>query len=144
MTTYWCYFSRIIVYNLVTIYGIATKFGIGMHPYPNFQCTKFQGNLIMHLCFITTFTPLRKVEEKKKNEETKPIFEGSYQVRFSWNLKCEVVTLAGISNAKIVLFLHIRENCIFVLPVNNSLVWRAGFLGCTTHYRVSWYLGNYF
>jgi len=30
----------------------------------------------MHLCFITTFTPLRK--EEKKNEETKPVFEGSY------------------------------------------------------------------
>jgi len=73
--TYWCYFSRIMVYNLVTIYGIATKFGIGMHPYPDFQCTKFQGNRIMHFCFITTFTPLRKEE---KNEETKPIFEGLY------------------------------------------------------------------
>jgi len=77
VTTYWCYFSRIIVYNLVTIYGITTKFGIEMHPYPDFQCTKFQGNRIMHLYFITTFTPLRK-EEEKKNEETKPIFEGSY------------------------------------------------------------------
>ena len=49
----------------MTTYGIATKFGIGMHPYPDFQCTKFQGNRIMHLCFITTFTPLRKEEEKK-------------------------------------------------------------------------------
>ena len=67
----------------MTIYGITTKFGIEMHPYPDFQCTKFQGNRIMHLCFITTFTPLRKEEEKKKkkkkkNEETKPVFEGSY------------------------------------------------------------------
>jgi len=29
----------------------------------------------MHLCSLKTFTPLRKEE---KNEETKPIFEGSY------------------------------------------------------------------
>jgi len=80
VTTHWCYFSRIIVYNLVTIYGITTKFGIEMHPYSDFQCTKFQGNRRMHFCFITTFTPLRKEEKKKrkKNEETKPIFEGSY------------------------------------------------------------------
>jgi len=67
---YWCYFSRIIVYNLVTIYDITTKFGIGMHPYPDFQCTKFQGNQIMHFCF--------NLWKEKKNEETKPIFEGSY------------------------------------------------------------------
>jgi len=50
----------------VTIYGITTKFGIKMHPYPDFQCTKFQGNRIMHLRFITTFTHLRK---EKKNED---------------------------------------------------------------------------
>jgi len=53
VTTYWCYFSLIIIYNL---YGITTKFGIRMHPYADFQCTKFQGNLVMSLCLITTFT----------------------------------------------------------------------------------------
>jgi len=70
----------------VTIYGITTKFGIGMHPYPGFQCTKFQGNQIMHFCLITTFTPLRK---KKKNEETKPIFEGSYL----GNAQCDLIEI---------------------------------------------------
>jgi len=30
VTTYGCYFLQIIVYNLVIIYGIATKFGIRM------------------------------------------------------------------------------------------------------------------
>jgi len=68
-------FLRIITYNLATIDGITTKFGVGMHPYSDFQCTKFQGNRITHFCFTTTFTPLRKEE---KNVETKPIFEGSY------------------------------------------------------------------
>jgi len=42
----------------------------------------------MHFCFITTFTPLRK-EEEKKNEETKPIFEGSYLV----NAWCDLVEI---------------------------------------------------
>jgi len=65
-------------------------------------------------------------------------------VQFGWNLTCEVVTLAGISTAKIVLFrqsvteLIIRENCVFLIPVNNSLVWCTGFFGRMTHYRVSW------
>jgi len=30
----------------MTIYSITTKFGIRLHPYPDFQCTKFQGNWI--------------------------------------------------------------------------------------------------
>jgi len=35
-----------------------------MHPYSDFQCIKFQGNQIMPLCFIATFTPLQKEEKK--------------------------------------------------------------------------------
>ena len=31
------------------------------------------------------------------------------------------------------------ENDVFFLPVNILKVWRAGFLGRTTHYRVSYY-----
>jgi len=30
MTTYWCYFLQIIIYNIVTIYDITTKFCIRM------------------------------------------------------------------------------------------------------------------
>jgi len=33
VTTYWCYFSWIIVYNYVTIYGIITKFNTMMCTY---------------------------------------------------------------------------------------------------------------
>jgi len=51
----------------MTIYGITTTFGIRMHPYPDFQCTKFQGNQILPLCFIATFTPLQKGEKKKNS-----------------------------------------------------------------------------
>jgi len=65
----------------VTIYGITTTYGIRMHPYPDFQCSKFQGHQIMPLCFIATFTPLRKEEKKKKKKKKRknqPTFEGSY------------------------------------------------------------------
>jgi len=71
MTTYWCYFLQINVYNFVTTYGIATKFGISMHPYPTFQCTKFQGNQIMLLCFITTFTLAQNEQKIERNKEKK-------------------------------------------------------------------------
>ena len=67
-----------------------------------------------------------------------------------WNLG--VLTMEGISIAKIVKFCRSRmklcmcENCVIVYPVNiraYSTVWHAGFLGCTTHYRVSWYTLNW-
>jgi len=80
------YFLRIIAYNFVTISGIATKFCISMRPYPPFQHIKSQGNQIMILCFTTTFTPWQKEEKRKKNEETKPIFEGSYLGKTSRHL----------------------------------------------------------
>jgi len=35
-----------------------------------FQCTKFQGNWTMHLCFITTFTPWKN--PKKLSQFKKP------------------------------------------------------------------------
>jgi len=66
VTTYWCYFLGIIIYNFVTIYGIATKFGITMCPYPTFQRIKSQGNWIILLCFTTTFTPWRKEKKMRK------------------------------------------------------------------------------
>jgi len=77
----------------VTIYSITTNFDIGMHPYSDFQCTKFQGNRLMHFWFITTFTPLQKEEKEEKNEETKPIFEGS----FLRNAMCNLVEFWNVS-----------------------------------------------
>ena len=35
--------------------------------------------------------------------------------------------------------LCMHEKDVFVLPVNILTLWRAGFLGCMTHYYVSWY-----
>ena len=54
------------------------------------------------------------------------------------NLECGVLTVEGISTAKIIRFhrssmkLRIHENCVIVVPVNILTVWRAGFLGLTT------------
>jgi len=137
----------------MTIYGITTKFGIRMCPYPAFQFTNFQGNQII---LLYTFIPWWNEEKKiTRRRKTKPILKGSYLrfawdmiclAWFSWILECEVMKLAGISTAKIVLLcqsvmeLRMRENYIIVLPVNNSRVCRAGFLGCTTQYQLSWFL----
>ena len=59
------------------------------------------------------------------------------------NLVCGLPSLTGTSLANLVPIglgiteLHRCENCIFFLPVNILTVWHAGFLGRTTHYRVS-------
>jgi len=121
----------------VTIYDITTNFGIRIRLYPAFQCTKFQGNWIMHLCFITTFTPWRK--KKGKNEETKPVFEGSYLGNaLNWNLKCEVMSLAGISTAKIVWFVKVSQSYVYVkIALLFFLLithWYGALASCTTRH----------
>jgi len=91
VTTYWCYILRIIAYNFVTIYGTTTKFDIRMCLYPTFQCTKFQGNGILHLCNFHTLTKRRKIMKKNNYEETKPVFEGSCL----GNVWCDLVEMWG-------------------------------------------------
>jgi len=130
VTTCWYYFIHLWLFmvlhpNLVS----------GWYHYPAFQCTKFQGNWVMLLCFVTTFTPWQK-EEKKTHDNFQGFISRKRLAWFSWNLECEVMTLACISTAKS----FIRENCIIVLPVNKSRVLHTNFLGCMTHYHVSWYI----
>ena len=54
------------------------------------------------------------------------------------------VKFEGISAANLIEFglefseLHRCENYVLHLPVNILTVWRHSFLGCTTHYRISW------
>ena len=49
-----------------------------MRLYTPLQCAKLQGNRIWRSRFIAVFVSVRKEEEEKKNEETKPIFEVAY------------------------------------------------------------------
>ena len=55
-----------------------------------------------------------------------------------------MLKVAGVCNIKIIpirkgsMELHKHENHIFFLPINILTVWCASFLGCMTHYRVSW------
>jgi len=94
---------------------------------------------------MVTFTPLQKM---KKLSQFLKLTSWKYLAQFSWNLGCGILTVEGISTAKIAWFrissmkLCIHENCIIVLPVNilTSVVRR--FLGRTKHYRVSWWLLN--
>jgi len=62
------FFLRIIVYNFVTIYGYATKFGIRMRLYPKFQCTEFQYTRELDNVFVfyNNFHTLTKKEGKTK------------------------------------------------------------------------------
>jgi len=111
----------------VTIYGITTKFGIRMCLYPIYQISTELDNVFV---FYNNFHTLTK------RRETKPIFEGSYLVQFSWNLKCEAMILAGISKNGLITELRKHENRIIVLPVNNSRVWRAGTTVCLDQLKI--------
>jgi len=73
-------FLQIIVYNFVTIYGITTKFGIRMRLY-SFSVYQISRELDNAFVFYNNFHTLmksRRKKEKNKNQETKPIFKGSY------------------------------------------------------------------
>jgi len=61
----------------VTIYGIVTKFNTTVPTYTVLLCTKFQNNRITRLLFDKKKKNKIKMT-RKKNEETQPIFEGSY------------------------------------------------------------------
>jgi len=92
---------------------------VPLHHLSVYQISRQLDNLFLHYGNFHTLT------KRRKNEETKAIFEGSYlRNTLSWNLKCGVLMMEGISTAKIVQLctsstkLHIRENCVTVLPVN--------------------------
>ena len=82
----------------------------------------------MAFAFYSSFCKCAKRGRKirrKKNEETKPIFEVAYLgIACHSNLVFGVLKLEGVSTAKIILFhqgsteLRRCENWVFVLPVN--------------------------
>ena len=90
---------------------------------------------------------VRKEEVEEKNEEKNPklwpLVSRKWMERFSSNLECGLPYLADTSVATLVSIgygiteLQRCENRVYFLPVNILTVWRAGFLGRTTHYRVS-------
>jgi len=58
---YWCYFSRLVISNSVTVYHIPTKLGIKVHLNTLFLSAKYQNVF----CVIATFVTAQKDEEKK-------------------------------------------------------------------------------
>ena len=83
----------------------------------------------------------KEVEEKNEEKKTKlwPLVSRKWLERFSSTLECGLPYLAGTSAATLVSIvsgiteLQRCENRVYFLPVNILTVWRAGFLGRTTH-----------
>jgi len=48
--------------KFVTIYGIAANFGMMMHPYATFLCTKLQGYWIAYFTFSGNFYALMTIQ----------------------------------------------------------------------------------
>ena len=146
VTTYWCYFLWIIANNFASVYCIPTKLGTKMHPYTTYLCTKFQGTQIMCFQFMATLTPWQKKEKKEKNEDTKPIFERLYPGNawrdsvtigyWKWRASLQQKSSSFVKAAR--RYIYVKIVLLFFLSIY-SQVWRTGFLGCITHYRVSWY-----
>jgi len=98
---------------------------------------------------MVTFTPRRKEEKKtrNKNKETKPIFESSYlgdtwhdlveiwNVGYCWWRASPQQKLFGFVQAERS-YIYTKIALLFFLLIYLQ-VWRAGFLGRTTHDHVS-------
>ena len=134
------------------VYRIPAKVGTEMRLYTPLLCAKFQGNRIWRSRFIAVFVSVRQEKEKyeeeeKKTEETEPIFEVAYlgntQSDFAqiWNVEC--CSWRECPQQKSSCFIKEAQSYggakiafSFFLSIY-SRVLRAGFLGRTTHYRVS-------
>jgi len=127
----------------VTIYCIATNQDAPLSSLSVYQISRQSDNVFV---FITTLTPWLR-----KNEETQPIFKGSY-LGNAWHDLVEIWNVrwwcwsAFLPQKLFVLFKCHRATYMWKLhyfsPVNNSQVWSAGFLGRMTHYHVSWFVTN--
>jgi len=145
VTTYWCYFSWIVVYNFVTIYGNENKFGIRKQPYSTYQCTKFPGSKIM--IFVITFTPWQKEEKWKKIKEISQFLKvhiletpGTIFLKFgSWgdnngrHYRCKNHLISLKFHGAT--YNYVKITLLFFLLITRGCV--TGFLGHTTHYCVS-------
>ena len=91
-------------------------------------------------------------EKKKKNEETKPIFESSYlgnawrdlveiwNARYwRWRASPPQKSSSFVQAAQS--YVYVKIVVLFFLLIY-SQVWHASFLGRTTHYHVSWFQHN--
>jgi len=131
----------------VTIYSIATKFGIRICPYPTFQCTEFQGNRIMLLCFMTIFTLWQKEGRNSPNFRRFIYLRKTlHDLVENWNVRWwhwptfplqKSFSFIKVSQS----YVYVKIALLFFLLITHGcgVVWYAGFLGRTTHYCVSWW-----
>jgi len=77
---------QIIVYDFMTIYGIATKFGYKMCCHSVFQISRQSDNAFAFYDNVRTFT------KRRNSTNFRRFLSQKYP---SWNLECEVMTLAN-------------------------------------------------
>ena len=90
--------------------------------------------------FYSNFASVRKHEEKNRNFGSLYLGNGWSDFLPIWYVDSLgwQATLANLVPIRYeITEIQRCKNDVFFLPVNIPTVWRAGFLGCMTHYRVS-------
>ena len=137
------FFTQIIGHDSVNVDRIPTKVGTEIRLNEPFKCAKCQRDRSTRSHFMADFVKCAKRRstpvEAEKTPKLWPLVSRKRLERFSSNLDYGLPCLAGTSVANLVWITELQrcENCVFCLPVNILMVWRAGFLGRTAHYRVS-------
>jgi len=130
--------------------GIVTKFDIRMWLYAAFLCALFQDNGITYSQFFLQLLHFDEKRGKWKWRNSAKLWRFiSWKLLRQFSFKKFRMWGADVGRhfhcknhlgwlKYSIMELSMRENCISDLPVNNSWMWCAGFLGCMTHYCVSW------
>ena len=136
---------QIIGHNSVNVHRIPTKLGTEIRLNEPFKCAKFQPDWSTHSCFMADFAKCAKRSSsrrriiRRKKPKLWPLVSRKWLERFSSKLECGLPYLAGTCVATLVSIgygiteLQRCENRVYFIPVNILTVWRAGFLGHTTH-----------
>ena len=137
------YFTRIIGNNSVNVHRIPTKRGTEIRYTEPFKCAKFQPDWSTHSCFMANFAKCAKRSRRKKRRKNKRNFGRSYL----GNNLCDFLQSLYVDfpTERVLLqqiWLQLGKGSrsykgVYFLPVNMLTVWHTGFLGRSTHYRVS-------
>ena len=122
MTTNWSFFTWIIGHDSMCVYQICMKLGTENRLWTSLKCAKFQHNRIMYLHFMTVFV------KRAKRRKIWSLITQEWLTRFRSNVECGLLYLVGPFTVKIISFGE--ETTELRMPVNNTWVWHASFLGC--------------
>ena len=145
-------FAQMINYNLKELVQILTKIDTNICLLMPYKCTKFQPDQSTHLQVMADFAICAKRRRRKKKTKNK---KWNFGLSYLGNAWCDLLQFWNAASPykwavsqqiwwslgkKSRIYGCVKIETLLFLLIHSLPFARApGFLGCTTHYRVSWY-----